>query len=56
MNPVRNKKDRDAFLRALMIWDRPERQLGGQCLDKDTDTDAIIDRLFTNPSAGFLSE
>ena len=56
MDPVRNNKDRQAFLQALMIWDRPENQLGGRPLSADTDTDAFIDRLFTTPAGGFLKD
>jgi len=56
MNPVSSKKDRDAFLRALMMWDRPESELGGQPLTGDDDTDSFIDRLFSSPRAGFLRD
>jgi hypothetical protein len=48
MNPLSSKKDRDTFLKALMLWDRPERDLFGRPLAKDTDTDAFLDRFFSS--------
>lgn len=52
MNPISSKKDREAFLKALMIWDRPERELFGRPLAKDTDTDAFLDRFFSASTDG----
>jgi hypothetical protein len=52
MNPVTSKKDRETFLKSLMLWDRPERDLFGRPLAKDTDTDAFLDRFFTSNTGG----
>lgn len=54
MRPVSSKKDRDAFLKALMLWDRPEDQLFGRPLGADVDTDGFIDRAFSSPSRGIV--
>jgi hypothetical protein len=56
MHPASSKKDRDAFLKALMLWDRPEEQLFGRPLAADTDTDDFIDRLFSSPGRGLLRD
>ncbi len=48
------KSDRCIFLDALAIWDRPEEQLYGKVFEKDVDTDAYVDRLFSNPRAGMI--
>mgnify|MGYP006196374685 CR=1 FL=1 len=50
------KSDRRTFLDALAIWDRPEEQLYGKVFEHDVDTDAYVDRLFSNPRAGMLIE
>ncbi|MFZ9887928.1 MAG: hypothetical protein ACO3JL_10540 [Myxococcota bacterium] len=46
--------DRKVFLDALALWDRPEEQLYGKVLERDLDTDAFVERLFSNPRAGLL--
>ena len=56
MDPVNDRKDRAAFLKALTLWNRPESELYGQCLPRDTDTDALIDRLFSSPARGFIRD
>jgi len=56
MNPISSKKDRERFLKALMLWDRPENQFGGTPFAEDTDTDAFVDRIFSAPSAGLLRD
>lgn len=56
MTRKRNHSDRKIFLDALAIWDRPEAQLYGKVFEDDLDTDAIVDRAFTLPSAGFLRD
>jgi hypothetical protein len=56
MNFEQPKPDREAFLRALKQWDRPEEDFRCKPLDADCDTDAIIDRLFSTPAGGFLKD
>ena len=56
MRPVSSKSDRDAFLKALMIWDRPDDQLFGRPLSSDTDTDNFIDRAFSSPARGLIRD
>jgi hypothetical protein len=48
LSPVQSKKDRENFLKALMLWDRPERELFGRPLGKDDDTDGLVDRFFSS--------
>jgi hypothetical protein len=56
MNPVHSKKDRDAFLRALMLWDRPHHELGGKPLALDDDTDAWIETAFSIRVGGVIKD
>ena len=54
MNPASSKKDRETFLKALMLWDRPESQFGGKCIEGDVDIDDFIDGAFALPSRGVV--
>lgn len=48
------RADQQTFLDALAIWDRPEEQLYGKIFEADVDTDAIVERAFSVPRAGFV--
>jgi|GEM_PF-1926040 len=52
MLPKATQDDRQQFLQALQMWDRPEEQLFGSCLEADVDVDSFIERALTSPSAG----
>ena len=56
MSSDNSRQDREAFLAALEMWNRPQHELGFKGLDADCDTDAIIDRLFSTPAGGFLKD
>lgn len=56
MTTKSSRQDREAFLKALEMWDRPQHELGFKGLDADCDTDAIIERLFSTPAGGFLKD
>lgn len=48
------RSEQQVFLDALAIWDRPEEQLYGKVFEPDVDTDAIVERAFSVPRAGFV--
>ena len=56
MNPIANKKDREAFLKSLALWDRPDSEFFGTPLESDVDTDGLVDKLFSTPSGGLLKD
>lgn len=49
-----HKSERQHFLDALAIWDRPEEQLYGKVFEREVDTDAFVDRALSMPRAGIV--
>ncbi|MCP4501201.1 MAG: hypothetical protein GY822_14675 [Deltaproteobacteria bacterium] len=54
MLPKKNQDDRQQFLQALEMWDRPSEQLFGSCLEADVDVDSFIEQAFSSPSSGIV--
>ena len=48
--PPRMRTDRELFVEALALWDRPESELYGKVLDDDIDIDSLVQRFLGNPS------